>query len=250
MSTDSEIWSARGRDGSWARLYAGTPNLVNHRFRSRRLAVDRLLSERSRSSSGGPQPRVLDVGCATGAFVDVVEARSFLGLDRAPDMIRAARDAQPSSSASFAVATAERLPIRTASHDVVLAIGLLGFLADPVPALAEFRRVLRHGGALLVQGHMDDLWTRRGAGRRGAGGGTGAKGTGERPLDVAALDRLTLPRGFEREDVAFADVRLLPARIARALPRLAMGLSNRLTSPGLRLGERFAASAVVRYRAV
>ena len=97
---------------------------------------------------------------------------------------------------------------------------------------------------------MDDLWTRRGAGRRGAGGGTGAKGTGERPLDVAALDRLTLPRGFEREDVAFADVRLLPARIARALPRLAMGLSNRLTRPGLRLGERFAASAVVRYRAV
>lgn len=48
------------------------------------------------------------------------------------------------------VARAERLPLRDASLDGVVATSLLGCLQDPGRLFAEFRRVLRPGGHAVI----------------------------------------------------------------------------------------------------
>ena len=48
------------------------------------------------------------------------------------------------------VADAHPLPFRDAAFDALFAGELIEHLPDPRPALAEFRRVLRPGGALIL----------------------------------------------------------------------------------------------------
>jgi SAM-dependent methyltransferase len=55
-----------------------------------------------------------------------------------------------------AVHRAQRLPLRDASVDLVFSNLMLQWLDDPAPAFAEFRRVLRPGGPVLVGFHVGD----------------------------------------------------------------------------------------------
>ena len=78
-------------------------------------------------------------------------ARRVIGVDFTFEMLRHAQGkASESSEIIYAAGDATRLPIADASVDIVsIAFGIRN-VADPSAAVAEFRRVLRPGGRLVV----------------------------------------------------------------------------------------------------
>ncbi len=103
----------------------------------------------SRLTSGAD---MLDVGCGPGTIT--VEIASMVapgrcaGLDSSVDVIAAASSG---SGCEFVVGDAYALEYEDASFDLVHAHQVLQHLADPVRALAEWRRVLRPGGAVAAR---------------------------------------------------------------------------------------------------
>lgn len=79
---------------------------------------------------------------------------SIIGVDRSPTMRRLARAKNKTALAkghmSLKQGTFERLPLRDASVDGILAVNVLYFVDPITSALAEARRVLRPGGTLSV----------------------------------------------------------------------------------------------------
>jgi SAM-dependent methyltransferase len=121
---------------------------------------------------------VVDVGRGAGAYEGALRRRAgrVVGVDLSPGMLVPAGAGAPGRPAALVVGDAQRLPVATASVDVVLAAHMLYHVPDIGRALREARRELRPGGtALLVaNGAADkvevrDLW--RAAARAVAGPG-------------------------------------------------------------------------------
>ena len=104
-----------------------------------------------------PQPgdEVLDVACGTGdltrAFADHPSAVEVIGADFARNMLAIAkRKCSRYQNASFVRCDAMNLPFPDQSVDIVtIAFGLRN-VARPEAAVAEFARVLRPGGRLVI----------------------------------------------------------------------------------------------------
>jgi ubiquinone/menaquinone biosynthesis C-methylase UbiE len=101
--------------------------------------------------------RVLDVACGTGVAARAAAGRAgpagrVVGIDINAAMLAVARSLPGGQGARIAwfEASALALPVRDASHDVVLCQLGLQFFADRPAALAEIHRVLRPGGRLGV----------------------------------------------------------------------------------------------------
>jgi demethylmenaquinone methyltransferase/2-methoxy-6-polyprenyl-1,4-benzoquinol methylase len=98
---------------------------------------------------------VVDVGCGTGLLareaLDLIGHNgSLIGVDPSPGML-AQRTAQgPMAGARFIEGRAESLPLPDASADFVTMGFALRHIDDAHAAFAEFRRVLRPGGRVLV----------------------------------------------------------------------------------------------------
>jgi SAM-dependent methyltransferase len=101
--------------------------------------------------------RVLDLGCASGSLTQALAARGahVVGVDLNPRFVEAARARDLGERVSFHVADISRpMPmLASGSFDVVMASLVLHYLEDWSGALAEIRRVLAPGGALLVSTH-------------------------------------------------------------------------------------------------
>jgi ubiquinone/menaquinone biosynthesis C-methylase UbiE len=95
--------------------------------------------------------RHVDVGCGTGLMSAMLAAqgRQVVGVDLSAAMIAQARRSS-GSSATFIEADAENLPIASSSVDAVVNLISLHHYPDPSRAIAEFRRVLRPGGRLVL----------------------------------------------------------------------------------------------------
>ncbi len=93
---------------------------------------------------------VLDVGCGPGVYHRPLVALGarIVGLDASQGMVREALAAN--DAADVAQADAQRLPIRDASVDRVMANHMLYHVPDQRAALAEFRRVLKQGGRAVI----------------------------------------------------------------------------------------------------
>jgi ubiquinone/menaquinone biosynthesis C-methylase UbiE len=100
---------------------------------------------------------LLDVGCGPGTITAdlamLVAPGRVRGVDASADVIEAARRtaAERGVEIDFAVGDAYALELEDASVDVVHAHQVLQHLADPVAALAEWRRVLKPGGLLAAR---------------------------------------------------------------------------------------------------
>lgn len=90
---------------------------------------------------------LLDSGCGDGGVARLLRerVRDVVGIDVEPSA--AWEDEQ---GLAFLVADAESLPFGDASFDVVHSKDSLHHMGSPERALAEYRRVLRPGGAALI----------------------------------------------------------------------------------------------------
>jgi SAM-dependent methyltransferase len=103
-------------------------------------------------------PRILDIPCGTGRHANALAREGFevFGFDLQPAYLHTARS---EGAATYAAADMRALPIATGSIDLVLnmwnSLGYFTDLTDEAATLAEFRRVLRPGGVVLVQQDLD-----------------------------------------------------------------------------------------------
>lgn len=103
-----------------------------------------------------PGDIVVDVGCSNGFFLRLMSAQyqtQGIGVDLADSIFVAARqDEILGFNNRFCLAEAERLPIDSGTVDFVVSFDLLEHLPKPEEAVAEFVRILKPGGRLLI--HM------------------------------------------------------------------------------------------------
>lgn len=95
--------------------------------------------------------RVLDAGCGTGGFIRALRNMhpdwTVAGVDQSPLACALARER---TAAEIAEGSITALPYGDGSFDAVTTGDVLYHVEDPTAALREFARVLRPGGALVV----------------------------------------------------------------------------------------------------
>jgi SAM-dependent methyltransferase len=94
--------------------------------------------------------RVLDAGCGRSLFTEIRPHWPFriIASDVDHELLRS-RQAE-FEEVRFLVGDAQPLPFRDGAFDAVFAGELIEHLPDPRPGVAEFRRVLRPGGTLIL----------------------------------------------------------------------------------------------------
>ena len=105
------------------------------------------------------RPRVWDVGCGPGQVTAFLAALGLdaAGIDLSAGMVTQARDRHP--DLEFSTGSMTALPAPDGSWDGLVSFYALIHLiddADVRTALAEFRRVLAHGGLLLLAVHAGE----------------------------------------------------------------------------------------------
>jgi SAM-dependent methyltransferase len=104
-----------------------------------------------------PAGDALDAACGTGRYSEYLAAQGHrvIGVDSSPDMLRRARARVP--QAEFKIGELADLPLPDDHVDIVVCALALCHLAELGPAFAEFARVLRPGGHLLISDVHHDL---------------------------------------------------------------------------------------------
>jgi SAM-dependent methyltransferase len=101
---------------------------------------------------------LLDVGCGAGGTVEHLCSSHGLnasGVDLSRVLLAEGLARDP--ALQLTMASAEALPFAAGSFDGILCECVLSLVAEPLTALAEFRRVLQSGGFLI----LSDLYDRR-----------------------------------------------------------------------------------------
>jgi ubiquinone/menaquinone biosynthesis C-methylase UbiE len=104
---------------------------------------------------GAAEGRVLEIGLGSGLNLPLYggSVRSVIGLEPSPELLRRARRNAAPVPIELIEGSAEELPFDDNSVDTVVTTWTLCSIADVGRALAEVRRVLRPGGALLFVEH-------------------------------------------------------------------------------------------------
>ncbi|XVV00436.1 class I SAM-dependent methyltransferase [Actinosynnema sp. CA-248983] len=102
----------------------------------------------------GRRPRVLDLGCGTGAstaaVLSVVPDAEVVAVDASAGMVARARAKSWPDTVSFVHTRAEELAGVDGPFDAVFAAYLVRNLPDPDPVLRSLRGLLRPGGLLVL----------------------------------------------------------------------------------------------------
>lgn len=145
-------------------------------------------------ASARPGEAALDIGCGTGVFTLELARRgvNVTGIDHSKEMTSLADSlaAREGLSIRFITGDAESLPFSDDEFDLVIAVTILCFAADPDRLLREARRVLKPAGRLVL-GELNRLspwaWWRRA--RRGLVKSSYAGARFFSPEELAALLR-------------------------------------------------------------
>ena len=106
------------------------------------------LVEKIRPTLNNANPRILDVGCGTGANLKMLAAHGRAeGVDISPQAVEFCHERGLESVKLGAI---EQLPYENDSFELVTALDVVEHLDDDVAGLREMRRVLRHDGRLLL----------------------------------------------------------------------------------------------------
>ncbi|WP_258564121.1 class I SAM-dependent methyltransferase [Streptomyces himalayensis] len=112
--------------------------------------------------AGLPTGVALDAACGTGRLAALLAERGHrvIGVDSSPDMLARARERVPGGA--FHLGDVGRLPVADDAVDLVVCSLALTHVADLKPVMAEFARVLRPGGHLVIS-DMHPEWVARGS---------------------------------------------------------------------------------------
>ena len=106
------------------------------------------LVERICTTLNKPSPRILDVGCGTGANLKMLAAYGKAeGVDISPQAVDFCRERGLDSVKLGAI---EQLPYESGSFELVTALDVVEHLDDDIGGLREMRRVLHRNGRLLL----------------------------------------------------------------------------------------------------
>jgi SAM-dependent methyltransferase len=101
-----------------------------------------------------PGAVAVDAGCGEGEYAVELATRfgfQVTGVDPVARCVQAAQlSAPPGCPVSFAVGTAEHIPLPSGSADLVWCRDVLSLVEDVDAAYREFRRVLKPGGLVLI----------------------------------------------------------------------------------------------------
>lgn len=99
---------------------------------------------------GLPADAALDAACGTGRYAGYLAARGHqvIGVDTSPDMLGRARARVPKGE--FLLGDLRRLPLRDDAVDLVVSGLALAHVPVLEPVMAEFARVLRPGGHVVI----------------------------------------------------------------------------------------------------
>jgi SAM-dependent methyltransferase len=194
--------------------------------------------------SGVPHPMLLDCGCGTGANVVMLGAfgRAF-GFDVTWRGVEFAREY---GCQHIAQASITRIPFRSGAFDLVSAFDVLYALTeeDEAAALLEMSRVLRPGGALLV--NVAAL-----AALRGSHSVFGAE---RRRSTRRRLRRVLGDAGFDVVRLTYTNFTLLPIMLGVRTAQRAFGVmtadASDLTVPARAVNEVLAALLAMEARAL
>lgn len=116
-----------------------------------------VLAEVARAALGNLAPRLLDLGCGTGALAELVlgeiPGAQLTCVDLSPRMVETAR-LRLGDQADVLLADAERLPFHDSTFDVAWCNDSFHHYPDPERAVFQTWRVLVPGGTLVV----GDVW--------------------------------------------------------------------------------------------
>jgi ubiquinone/menaquinone biosynthesis C-methylase UbiE len=107
----------------------------------------------------GPDDRLLDVGCGSGAAVRAAASivAHAVGVDLSPGMIVRARELGGATpNVEFQVADAEALPFDDATFTKLLCTTSFHHYPNPGNAVAEMARVLTPGGRMVIADMVSD----------------------------------------------------------------------------------------------
>ena len=160
-------------------------------------------------STFSQRPRILDVGCGTGANLELLsEFGEAEGVDVAPEALAFC---QQRGLESVRLGEAEKLPYPDCSFDLVTGLDVVEHLDDDLGGLREMRRILRPGGRALVfvpafmflWGVQDDVSNHR------------------RRYTLPQLKQRLVEAGFEIERATYANITFfLPILAGRLLMKL------------------------------
>jgi SAM-dependent methyltransferase len=155
------------------------------------------------------RPRILDVGCGTGAnLLMLSEYGDAEGVDVSEDALAFCRER---GLEKVRLGAAEDLPYEDGTFDLVTALDVVEHLDDDLAGLREMRRVLRPGGRVLLfvptfmflWGLQDDVSNHR------------------RRYRLPELQRVLEQAGFEIERTTYANITFfLPILVMRQLMRV------------------------------
>jgi SAM-dependent methyltransferase len=155
------------------------------------------------------RPRILDVGCGTGANLLMLSKYGDAeGVDVSEDALAFCRER---GLDRVKLGAAEALPYDDSTFDLVTALDVVEHLDDDLGGLREMRRVLRPGGRVLLfvptfmflWGLQDDVSNHR------------------RRYRLSELRRLLEDAGFVMERATYANITFfLPILVVRKLMRL------------------------------
>jgi SAM-dependent methyltransferase len=155
------------------------------------------------------RPRILDVGCGTGAnLLMLSQYGDAEGVDVSEDALAFCRER---GLDKVRLGAAEELPYEDGTFDLVTALDVVEHLDDDLAGLREMRRVLRPGGRVLLfvptfmflWGLQDDVSNHR------------------RRYRLPELQRVLEQAGFEIERTTYANITFfLPILAMRQLMRL------------------------------
>jgi SAM-dependent methyltransferase len=155
------------------------------------------------------RPRILDVGCGTGAnLLMLSQFGDAEGVDVSEDALAFCRER---GLENVKLGAAEKLPYDDGTFDLVTALDVVEHLDDDLAGLREMRRVLRPGGRVLLfvptfmflWGLQDDVSNHR------------------RRYRMPELERVLEQAGFEIERTTYANITFfMPILAMRKLMRL------------------------------